>query len=56
MQSISEDQSDDDEPQDSDDGATRDPPADPDNLEEDDVDVDQIGDSDDEVPDKNWEP
>ena len=55
LQSISEDQSDDDDQHEDDEGATH-PLAlegqapDQDNLEEDDVDVDQIGDSDDETP------
>lgn len=56
------DQSDDDELPDGDDDATRDPPAPedvdpgPDQLEEDDFDVDQRGDSDVEIPDENQEP
>jgi hypothetical protein len=60
MQSISEDLSDDDDQHDDESAAQ--PPApegedpDPENLEEDDLDVDQIGDSDDEIPEENWEP
>lgn len=61
LQSTSEDQSDDDDRPNDDEGATHPPtPAgqDPDlgNLEEDDLDVDQIGGSDNEILEGNWEP